>query len=823
MFASHTTCGGLLSLLLPSENLTLLSTVEKNTIIIFMSHETDAVGDDLAAAVVVIMGVSGCGKTTLAHSIVSKLSYATYIEADDHHPAENREKMRAGVALTDEDRWPWLDSLTAAAVRELTPEKTSGSHRVVVMTCSALRRIYRDRLRQGLRDGGVTCCFVYLDVSARPLSELLSRLGSRKEHFFNPALLQSQLRTLEPPSADERDVCVLAAHSDVVFLAEVSLLWLEVQSLVQNTTNPLPGVDVGCHVQRDGSVLLTQSTRIEHNDVMHEDWTDMPASSAGGEHGEVVEMRRSAESFRLIPVVLCGDKAAGKTTLCHTLCSGDPRVLQQLRYSHANFTNVWTAASVADVRGIRAETTSGRRALALFQSEVGSLTMTMDNGELCFFLDDEAYVETPNNLSTDAFAGAVPGHTMLRCLEVGGHTLDAMISCSEDGHADDAATARRAAAARGFLDVAKVVCYFVNTRGGGSTPEMVRRRLLFMLNQIGQRETCQIDVQVYLGAESTDDDVRRFQDGFDHSDGTMVRVFRATHFDPVSGTPNVQGALRILHNIVSAPSCLHTCGDTAAERSANVRLVAAAVCEKLLDAASDCRVPSPRCVLTRDSVIDAFGDHCHHCHHEDNRRGVDGQCATATQSRHDTVATHLHPLGGVPPIVLLDMYRGVAAGATQHPFHGVVCATPSGALPIVVDVGAGHIAVRGSEGEGDTVRLCGDARAAQFIRQRALRGVAAVPGGGSTACRDDDSDAQRRAVLSALQQDAIVAVHRRDGLSSLVLIEELGLFVRYCAESTKALSGEWDSVPSVRLDLSEEDRAWLSEVTADQIEFINVH
>ncbi len=132
----------------------------------------------------VVMGVSGCGKTTVGALLAARLG-AAFVDADALHPAGNVAKMAAGQPLTDADRWPWLD-LAAAALRDRAP---------VVMACSALRRAYRDRLRAA---GGV--CFLHL---AAPQPVIAARMATRHGHFMPPSLLASQYATLEPPGPEE--------------------------------------------------------------------------------------------------------------------------------------------------------------------------------------------------------------------------------------------------------------------------------------------------------------------------------------------------------------------------------------------------------------------------------------------------------------------------------------------------------------------------------------------------------------------------------------------------------------------------------------------
>jgi gluconokinase len=141
----------------------------------------------------VVMGVSGVGKTTIAERLSTRLGYEC-VEGDDFHPRENVEKMSAGVPLQDADRLPWLHRL-ADWLRERHQAGTS-----TVMTCSALRRRYRDVLREGAENTS----FVHL-VGDREL--LLQRIAGRK-HYMPTSLLQSQFDTLEPLAGDEAGVSV---------------------------------------------------------------------------------------------------------------------------------------------------------------------------------------------------------------------------------------------------------------------------------------------------------------------------------------------------------------------------------------------------------------------------------------------------------------------------------------------------------------------------------------------------------------------------------------------------------------------------------------
>jgi len=139
--------------------------------------------------ILIAMGVSGCGKTTIGEALAARLG-CDFADADSFHSQANKDKMHKGIPLTDDDRWPWLKAIRASIVEKKADNTTH------VYGCSALKRVYRDILRDGDKD--VT--FVYLKGTPELLRE---RIKTRKGHFFDPALLQSQLDTLEPPTADE--------------------------------------------------------------------------------------------------------------------------------------------------------------------------------------------------------------------------------------------------------------------------------------------------------------------------------------------------------------------------------------------------------------------------------------------------------------------------------------------------------------------------------------------------------------------------------------------------------------------------------------------
>jgi len=157
----------------------------------------------------VFMGVSGCGKSTVA-ALHARATGATLIEADELHPPANIAKMSAGAPLTDEDRAGWLSAI-ADRIAQATARGES-----LVLTCSALKRAYRDRLRQA----DPTVVFVLLDG---PRELLAGRIRARRRHFMPPGLLDSQLATLERPDPrQERCVTVSIEGSPEEIAAAVA-------------------------------------------------------------------------------------------------------------------------------------------------------------------------------------------------------------------------------------------------------------------------------------------------------------------------------------------------------------------------------------------------------------------------------------------------------------------------------------------------------------------------------------------------------------------------------------------------------------------------
>lgn len=143
---------------------------------------------------IVVMGVAGCGKTSVGEALAGRLGWAM-LEGDAFHPQANKNKMASGTPLGDEDRWPWLDEI-ARRMREIDQ---SGKNAVVA--CSALKRAYRDRLRKG----GAEVRFVHL-TGTRAVHE--ARIRARTGHFMPASMLESQLAALEPPGADEGAIAV---------------------------------------------------------------------------------------------------------------------------------------------------------------------------------------------------------------------------------------------------------------------------------------------------------------------------------------------------------------------------------------------------------------------------------------------------------------------------------------------------------------------------------------------------------------------------------------------------------------------------------------
>ena len=157
--------------------------------------------------VVLVMGVSGSGKTTVGAMLAANLHW-TYAEADDFHPAANVAKMRAGIPLDDEDRWPWLRAIAAWI------DERAAAGKPAVVTCSALKRRYRDVLRAGRPQVRL----IYLDADRELIAK---RLAARRGHFFPAGLLDSQFAELEPPERDEHPMTVSADDTPERVVSEI--------------------------------------------------------------------------------------------------------------------------------------------------------------------------------------------------------------------------------------------------------------------------------------------------------------------------------------------------------------------------------------------------------------------------------------------------------------------------------------------------------------------------------------------------------------------------------------------------------------------------
>jgi carbohydrate kinase (thermoresistant glucokinase family) len=136
---------------------------------------------------IIVMGVCGCGKSTVGELLAKDIS-ATFYDGDDFHPQSNIDKMASGVPLNDEDRQPWLEKL-ASLIKE--------SESPTVTACSALKKAYRDILRTA---GDVT--IVYLQGSQEVLLERLTERSNTSDHFMSSSMLESQLATLEDPTGE---------------------------------------------------------------------------------------------------------------------------------------------------------------------------------------------------------------------------------------------------------------------------------------------------------------------------------------------------------------------------------------------------------------------------------------------------------------------------------------------------------------------------------------------------------------------------------------------------------------------------------------------
>lgn len=150
----------------------------------------------IPSRIIIVMGVSSSGKSSAGQAIARQL-HVPFLDGDGYHPPANVEKMRAGIPLVDEDRWPWLERL-AVALHDAADKKGA-----IVGACSALKRAYRDYL---IEKAGEPILFVHLHGSKEVIGERIAR----RQHEFMPAsLLDSQFATLEPPDPEQENVLVV--------------------------------------------------------------------------------------------------------------------------------------------------------------------------------------------------------------------------------------------------------------------------------------------------------------------------------------------------------------------------------------------------------------------------------------------------------------------------------------------------------------------------------------------------------------------------------------------------------------------------------------
>ncbi|HHL2559706.1 TPA: gluconokinase [Yersinia enterocolitica] len=170
----------------------------------------------MAGRSIIVMGVSGSGKTTVGEAVARRI-HAKFIDGDDLHPRANIQKMGSGHPLNDEDRMPWLERLSDAAY-SLHHKNETG-----IIVCSALKRRYRDRLREGNPE----MVFLYLKGS---FDVIMERLKARSGHFMPTDLLKSQFEALEEPGSEEPDVICVDIDADIDEVVQRCVLALEKQN-----------------------------------------------------------------------------------------------------------------------------------------------------------------------------------------------------------------------------------------------------------------------------------------------------------------------------------------------------------------------------------------------------------------------------------------------------------------------------------------------------------------------------------------------------------------------------------------------------------------
>ncbi len=170
----------------------------------------------------VVMGVSGCGKSTVSQAIGEKLGLQV-ADGDDFHSAGSRAKMHSGIALEDADRWPWLDRI-AQHLANHTSQALAGK----VVACSALKLAYRNRIRAAVPD----VLFIFLDGTSDLIGE---RMAKRQGHFMQLSLLDSQLRTLEKPQPQEKDVIAINIDNSIETIVAQIVSALEARQAIERT------------------------------------------------------------------------------------------------------------------------------------------------------------------------------------------------------------------------------------------------------------------------------------------------------------------------------------------------------------------------------------------------------------------------------------------------------------------------------------------------------------------------------------------------------------------------------------------------------------
>lgn len=166
----------------------------------------------MKSSFIVVMGVSGCGKTTVASSLADRLGNGVYLEGDSFHPPENKAKMGTGIPLEDSDRWPWFDALVAEAKAKLAKGQ------IPVLACSALKQTHRDYLFQEFPEHRL----IHLDGSFELIKE---RMDARDHEYMTSDLLRSQFAALEVPAENEQ-LLTLSIRKTPEELVEAAIEWL---------------------------------------------------------------------------------------------------------------------------------------------------------------------------------------------------------------------------------------------------------------------------------------------------------------------------------------------------------------------------------------------------------------------------------------------------------------------------------------------------------------------------------------------------------------------------------------------------------------------